>query len=107
MVLGIPLAPVIAGGIFVVTLFTGVVLSLQQRNIGRLIELNHEALQNRRVQDEAEAAYLRSSLAIKDIIHLLRAGVLVAGRLDVPLLDPLIDDYGTFLENVTDGRPNE
>lgn len=88
--------------IFVVIGFF-VYLAIKERSTHRLVEL----LERKDVRDEAEAAYQRSSISIKDLVGLLKSGVVFGANMNLPGVDDLFEEGKDFLDDVTNPEDDE
>lgn len=89
-----------------VMLFTGLFMTIQQRNMGALLSSVERALQDQRVQDEAERRYIQSSASFQDLIKFMHAAATYVGSKDLPGVDSVADAAAGFLDAITDGQPN-
>lgn len=89
-----------------VMLFTGLFMTIQQRNMGALLGSVERTLQDKRVQDEAERRYIQSSASFQDLIKFMHAAATYVGSKDLPGVDPMLDAAAGFLGAITDGKPN-
>lgn len=101
--------PDILYGIFVFLVFTlfGIFGFFQNQNINSLIEINRKALERKEVIEAGEKSYLQSSIQIKELVLLAKHGISFAAKYDLPIIDPLVEDYKKYLDEVTDDKPIE
>lgn len=85
----------------------GVIQFLHTRNYAELLKGYKSALERKDVRDEVEQRYMQSSASIQDLVTLLHAAVNAAKNMNIPVLDDFLEEGGEFLDDVTDGRPND
>lgn len=82
-------------------LLFGVRDAINSRQIGALLSTINRALDNKQVIDEARQRYSESSLSTQEFVKLLRGILGFVGSMDIPGIDPTIDNAGEFLGDVT------
>lgn len=88
-------------GLFAFTVFAGLFTFLQNRRVGDLIVTVNKALDNKQVQDEAHERYMQTSVTVQQAILFAEAFFKLAGGLNIPGIDPLIDKVAEFGDKVT------
>lgn len=77
--------------------------AFRDRSGGPLVEL----LKRQDVRAEAQSKYLQSSIAIQDLVKLLKAGVVFGANMNLPGLDPVLDEGQDFLDDITNPADDE
>lgn len=90
----------------IVFLAQGLFNALKDRNHAALFAKYQAALERKQVRDEAEAAFQRSAIPVKDAILMVKSILTAAGNFQIPILDQYIDEGAEFLDDVTDGEAN-
>lgn len=105
-VLGVGVGYIFGGAIFLIFIGSGIITAIQQKNIDALIKMNEKALANKYVHDAAEQAYMQGSIGLKELVNLIKSGVIFVDRMELPVVDKAVSDYAKFLESTTDEDPN-
>lgn len=91
----------LAIGSIVTGILGGLFIFLQHRRAGDLIDSLNKVMDNKAVQDEAHARYTQQSVTVQQAIQFAEAFFKLAGGLNLPTIDPLLDKVAEFGDIVT------
>lgn len=91
-------------GFIMLALFSGAINFAQDRKASKLIDVLNVALTNKQVLDESRESYMQSSLKTQEYVKLLQGIAGFLGSMNIPVIDPALDNAKEALDYVTTGK---
>ena len=87
-------------------IFTAIVVIVQNRPVAELAKSIREMRNDTRQTDLIEKAYQNANAVTQRFANLTRDILVAVGKLDIPGVDPIIDEAAGLMTDVSDGKPN-